>query len=156
MGSNYVCLDVVGVLFVLIGLGLIGKAVKDWRRYRKSENWIPIAALITTSYVDESVGSGEDPATYTPIIRYAYEFMGKNYEGSRVSFGSEEKSYEKRKKAEKVVARHPAGSQPTIYYNPDDPAQSVLERKFDPYQAIWGLIVGLIGAGLIYAQYHQG
>jgi hypothetical protein len=149
------CFGAVGVILFLVGLKTGWDALKDWRRYRKSDNWIPITGLITTSYVNMVPSLDESPSQHYPVIKYTYQLMGKSYEGSRVSFGSEKKSYEKSKKAERVVARHLAGSQPTVYYDPDDPSQSVLERKYDPYKAILGLIFGLCGAWMLYLVYIQ-
>jgi len=151
-----VCLDVLGGILVLFALFTGWRAMKDWRRYRESENWIPVPGQVKASKVTVEDGYENTPTTYTPIIIYTYPVMGKTYQNHQISFGSEGISYERRKKAERVIARHPVGSQSVIHYNPDDPSQAVLERKFHPSNAITCLVVGLLGVALIYIQYHQG
>jgi hypothetical protein len=149
------CFGVAGAILFLIGLLKIVGAIKDWRRYRESENWVPITGLVTASYVDMQPGDGDSSTTYAPVIKYAYQVMGKSYEGSQISFGSEGVTYVSNKKAEKVVARHPAGSQPTIYYDPADLSQAVLERQFNAANAIFGSVVLLVGAWMLYLAYME-
>ena len=149
------CFGVVGVILFVMGLLKVVGAIKDWRRYRESENWVPITGLVTASQVNEVQGDENTTSTYGPSITYTYQVMGKSYEGSLISFGSEGVTYGNRKKAEKVVARHPVGSQPIIYYDPADPSQAVLERKFIAANAIFGSIVLLIGAWMLYLVYIQ-
>jgi hypothetical protein len=42
--------------------------LKDWTRYRKSENWLSVTGQVTESYVNEQVG--DDGASYTPCVGY--------------------------------------------------------------------------------------
>lgn len=153
--DDYYCLGPLGIFFVLAGFYVGFRALKAWRLYRACENWIPIAGRVTKSEVEHTHGMEGESDSYTPLITYTYQLMGENYEGNRISFGSDGSSSGKRKKAERVVARHPLGSQPTIYYAPDDPSKSVLERKWDPNDVIFFLVLELVGAGLIYLDYQQ-
>ncbi len=149
-----VCLDVVGYLFIVGGLIVGWRALKDWKRYRSSHNWIPIPGVISESYINSRVSPDDGETTYIHVITYMYQLVGNSYQGSRVSFGSEEVSYGSEKKAACLVARYPAGSQQTVYYDPDDPSQSVLEQKYNTNNAIMFLILVILGAAMIYVQYN--
>jgi hypothetical protein len=149
------CFGLVGVILFLMGLKTGWGALKDWRQYRESEGWIPVVGLVTASNVNELPGDENSTSTYEPIITYTYQVMGKSYEGSQISFGSKGVTYGSHKKAEKVVARYPAGSQPAIHYDPADPSLAVLERKFNTANTIFGSIVLLVGAWMLYLVYIQ-
>jgi hypothetical protein len=149
MEGNYYCLGPVGALIVLIGLYFGWRALKDWMRYRSSGNWIPITAQVTKSFVDTTVDSDSGNTTYTPIITYTYLLVGKSYQGDLISFGSKGQGM-KSKKAEALVVCYPVDSQPVIYYNPDDPSQSVLERKYNRAGALTCLGFLLFGAAMLY------
>ena len=152
--EEYYCLGPVGFIFVLGGAYIGFRVIKAWKLFRSSENWVPIVGLVTKSEVEYLASTGADDSdTYTPIITYTYQLMGNSYEGNRIEFGSEGVRFGKRKKAEVVIARHPLGSQPTVYYDPEDPAQSVLERKWNSTNTILFLILELIGAVLIYLDF---
>jgi hypothetical protein len=153
--DSYYCLGPLGVLLVLFGLYVGFGAIKAWRQYRLSKNWIPITGKVIRSEVESTIDLDGGGGTYTPIVAYTYQLVGKSYEGSRISFGSDGSGSGKLKKPAGVVARYPLGSQQTVYYDPNDPSQSVLERKWDLNGVIFFLILELIGAGLIYLEYQQ-
>ena len=154
MGFEKFVTGIIGIVLVGVALAKAWRAIMEWRRYRKSENWVPVNGLVTESEVVYEYGS-EDNSTHTPSIHYTYQVMGQSYEGSLISFGSAGVKYGNHKKAAKVIAPHPIGSQPLIHYDPDDPSKSVLERKYNLSSAVSGLLFGLGGAGLIYLAYFQ-
>ncbi len=150
MEFNQVCTGVIGVILVLFAFVKCWNAMLAWKQYRKSKDWLPVMGLVTTSCLQENDGGSDGTNTYEPRITYTYQVMGQSYESSRIAFGSDGVTYEIRKRAERVVARHPPGSQTIIHYNPDDPSKSVLERQYNLSHAIFGLFGVLGGLGLIY------
>ena len=153
MDGNLYCLGGVGVIFILVCLLAATTAMKDWRRFRESENWVPATAQIITGYIIARRGSKS--TSYVLDITYTYKVLGQNYESNQFSFGSEGTGYDTRKKAEGTLAKYPTGSQVTIYHNPNNPQQAVLERKYDSTGAILAVIVGILGAGMIIYSYLQ-
>ena len=153
MDGNLYCLGGVGVIFFLVSLLAATTAIKDWRRYRESENWVPITAQIVSGNIFARRGSKS--TSYVLDIKSAYKVAGQSYENNQFSFGSEGTGYDTRKKAEGMLAKYPNGSQAMIYYDPSNPQQSVLERKYDSTGAILAVIVGVIGAGMIIYSYLQ-
>lgn len=85
----------------------------------------------------------EAPA-YSNRIRYAYEVAGRRYHGERIGFTS---SFPTRKA---VVQRHEdlaVGGPVTVYYNPADPADAVLEPGTGAYPFIY-LAISAVAACL--------
>ena len=153
MDGNLYCLGGVGVIFFLVSLLAASTAIKDWRRYRESDNWLPATAQIISGNI--SARRGSKSTSYVLEIKYAYMVLGQSYENNQFSFGSEGTGYDTRKKAEGMLAKYPNGSQTTIYYDPSNPQQAVLEKKYDSTGAILGVIVGVIGVGMIIYSYLQ-
>lgn len=154
MDGNLLCLGGVGVIFALAGLFAGYRAVMDWRRFRKSQGWVPAAGRILYSNVFVQSGTPGD-RSYQVSIAYTYQVMGQSYQGNQLAFGSEGTGYSTRSAAENVAARYPAGSEVTIYYDPEDPVKAVLERKYNPVGATLSVIFGLAGLGMIIFSYLQ-
>ena len=62
--------------------------------------------------------------SYEPRIHYSYSVEGKTYESDSISMRF--LSSKSADTVQEVVGNYPAGSQATVYYNPDDPEESVL------------------------------
>lgn len=144
----------IGIAVVLFAAWRLWGAFKDWQQYRASADWQPIPAQILESRIEESASGIKDEKdetySYTPIITYSYQVMGQSYQGNLISFGSGNVSYTYDTKPKKIIGRHPVGSPATVYYNPADPSQSVLERNFNwSNMALWGA-AGLAGVFTIF------
>src|SRR5687768_5738099 len=71
-------------------------------------------------------GGGRRYTSYRPMVSYTYEVGGTLYTGTRatqmdVGVGSVAD-------VQKFVTGHPPGAPVTVYYNPDNPADSFLEQ----------------------------
>lgn len=153
MDGNLYCLGGFGVVFFLASLLAATTAIKDWRHYRESENWVPVTAQIVSGNI--SARRGSKSTSYVLDIKYSYKVLGQSYENNQFSFGSEGTGYDTRKKAEGILAKYPIGNQVTIYYDPNNPQQAVLERKYDSTGAILAVIVGILGIGMIIYSFLQ-
>jgi len=151
--GNLYCLGGVGVIFILVGMMSAASAIKAWQRYHNSDSWIPATARIVSANISSRRGSKS--TTHFVNITYAYQAMGQSFQSDQFSFGSEGTGYDTYNAAEKVLAKYPTGSQQMIYYDPNQPSQAVLERKYDFTGAILAVIVGLAGIGMIVYAYIQ-
>jgi hypothetical protein len=84
-------------------------------------------------------------------VSYEYQVLGQSYTGAKVAFGVA-KSYRFRSQAENALAYYPLDSQVTVYYDPSNPAEAVLERKVGdtsktPFVKSLGVIVIFLGLG---------
>jgi hypothetical protein len=89
------------------------------------KNWPSVPGKVTTSRV--SYKSSSDKTDATPFITYVYDVDGKTYKEGGISPGV--LTLSDKMDAEKVVARYPRGSVVTVYYNPKNPSQAVLEKN---------------------------
>jgi hypothetical protein len=71
---------------------------------------------------------GDTSDHYTPKVKYTYQAIGQEYEGDKLGFGFQQ-SFGSQSKAQAALARFPVGAQVTVYYDPNNPAEAVLERK---------------------------
>jgi len=71
-----------------------------------------------------------------PRVRYAFAANGRSFVGERISFGDDTGGAN----TQATLARYPVGREVTVYFDPDDPGDSVLERE-----APKGLLGGCLG-----------
>ena len=112
-------------LFVLIlsGTLLAFDGYVGWSVYRqiRAQNYPTTKGVITHS---EVTGHGGRHSNYSPSLQYKYAVAGKTYSGNRYRFGD---VYAVEGKAHQIIAEHPVGKQVQVYYNPDDPADALLQ-----------------------------
>ena len=119
------------ILFVgLLGLGVFLLGVFKVRKLRASQSWAIAMGTIVESSVEESFCRGSDDLpdswSYTPVIRYQFHAQGQTIVGDRSGF--DRKSYSKMLDAQAVVGRYPLGAQVNVFFDPEKPADSVLQR----------------------------
>ncbi len=90
--------------------------------------------------------------TYTPVVTYRYQVGGTAYRGVDGGLGAAANEATARQDAR---ARYPAGRELPVYYNRDDPAESVLYREPPPELAgmfsCFGLVSLLVLPGNVWA-----
>ncbi len=78
-------------------------------------------------------------------VVYEYELFGKKLRNNRVSIGEDLGNFE----VDETLARYPVGTNVTVYYNPRNPKEAVLER--DAPKGMWGCITtGVLGLAAAY------
>ena len=127
---------------VYAGLGYIGL-----REAQIPESWLQTHGQIVDSGVEVLANTGSDGSkveTYQPKVRYRYEVAGVFHFGEQLSRHHPYRTL--RGVAETEIEDLPRGTNVSVHYNPDNPADAVL-RKSDtigPMQAISaGLAIGL-------------
>ncbi|MDB4474167.1 DUF3592 domain-containing protein [Opitutaceae bacterium] len=117
---------------ILILVGIIVTAYganKVWLGYQSS-NWPQTPGIVRSigveeSYKTEKSGSGSHRyKVYEAQLTYDYQVAGRSYTGDRISFGHG--PTRQRHPVQSVVDGLPIGSGVTVYYQPDNPSQSVL------------------------------
>jgi hypothetical protein len=63
-----------------------------------------------------------------PMVIYSYEVDGRPYQSYRVRAGDDTGQIPVVTNASTTLDRYPVGSNVTVYYDPDDPANAALER----------------------------
>ena len=109
-----------GITGVFVGMGVYA-FVKQGRARR---DFLTTTGEVVASKVDHHEGDADSETTYSPLIKYRYSVNGKEYTSKRYTYAAGSTSdYDY---AADVVARYPKGKRITVYYDPADPAESVL------------------------------
>lgn len=138
------------LILVALGLALTFFGMSNLSTARESEDWPTVKGQVTRSEVERSLSSsGDNKYTYDVIVNYAYAVNGEDFSGHRVSFGMTNSSNPSA--ARFVTESYRLGATVTVYHDPTDPNQSVLEpgTKGSAYLIPGIGILFLLIAGLV-------
>ena len=140
------------------GLSLYISYAIYWSHQQQADaasHFEPVLATILSSKVTQhnqtDATTGGPIRTYAPLIHYRYGVNGPYFESKRFSYlGPGNRGKED---VEQIVARYPVGSEQTAYYNPDNPAESVLHKSMTQIDLLSGyfwvpfifVVVGVLG-----------
>ena len=63
---------------------------------------------------------------FKPILKYEYSVDNLDYTGNRIRFTSFDINYEREHKAKREISAYPVGKKVSVFYNPNNPTDSVL------------------------------
>jgi|SRR5581483_2857739 hypothetical protein len=112
------------VMFVILLLAMIQGAP-----VQRARKWWSADGVIVTSYISAERDEENVKSTkifYVPNVSYTYFVQGKQQLATRLHFGARQKRTQ-RDAAEKDLAPYPVGARVTVYYNPDNPQDAVLQ-----------------------------
>src|SRR6478752_2521212 len=145
------------LLWPLLMLGVIVvAAVYKYMQVNSAKSWRSAPGVVIRSDVQtrnvkvmsdiqRADGSRATEARNFANVVYEYELFGKKLRNNRVSIGEDLGNFE----VDETLARYPVGTRVTVYYNPRNPKQSVLER--DAPKGMWGCITtGVLGLAAAY------
>ena len=130
------CLAIGIILMVLALAGFITGAVLLYNDY-ETKSWPTAKGVIKSSDVHREVRTSKNEETgqestttyFTAMVKYEYRIKGKKYTASNVSYdyiyGIPESKYAG--EATEIINRYPEDKKVTVYYNPDDPNEALLE-----------------------------
>jgi hypothetical protein len=127
-----------GLCFGAVTLRFFYKNFKVWQAAQKSKAWPATPGYITKAELFWVRGGRS--AHPKPVIEYTYPINGVPYTGNRIAF--EYAHVYSREEVEAILQRFPVGSQPLVYYDPDELQDSTLEPKHRGLTL--GLFVNLI------------
>jgi hypothetical protein len=117
--------------FVIIAIVFFYIALRGRRASSITKGWPTTTGRVLRSEVElrrSHSSEGGYSSSYYPAVLYEYQVMGQRYQSSTLSPGMEYGlGFQGRVQAR--VAKYPAGSTVMVYYNPDNPAQAVLEHS---------------------------
>ena len=131
----FTLVTVVGTLLLtlvctIVPIGLVGWFI--WDKFKKRDVLLKAATTwpATTGRVIKSrveVSGGEHTSVY-PRITYAYDVNGRAYQNDLLRAGDRIMRVSTGQDAYATVDRYPEGANVTVYYNPANPQESVLEK----------------------------
>lgn len=140
-----------GFAFLVFGLLFAGIGANKLLEARASRRWLPVPAEVLSATIETSThssGRSGNTTSRTPRIIYRYMVAEKSYTGDRAAFFYSSNS------SGHFIRRFPPGKRTTAYYDPRDPARSVLVRE--GYGMLWifvafGSVFSVIGGWLLYS-----
>jgi len=138
-GMKFFFCRILPLFFVGAGAITLYLGIQSFNKARASTNWPEAEGKIISSSVEshtsEKTGSSRDRSrsrggtttttTYKAEVFYEYTVDGKTYNGNRVAYGNVSTSSPSR--ARRIVDRYPEGKEISVYYQPDDPEECLLE-----------------------------
>lgn len=115
------------IVFILIGAGILIYARSVSAKARRSLSWPSVEGVISHSAVllsTQQTSSSTNAAVYKADVAYRYKLKGRDYSSSRITLMDYSSTGGR---AEAIVARYPDGAAVSVYYDPADPSDSVLE-----------------------------
>jgi hypothetical protein len=122
--------------FGVVGIYFLGEGFLRLVRSNPELTWLPVPGRIVESRVDQGYRGGK-----TARIRYTYQHQGVTFESRRIApfeFWSNVSSA-----ADNFVEKYPSGQTLTVYINPNDPKEAVLEPKNQRLAAVVSIFAGI-------------
>lgn len=140
------------VLLNLFAAGLIAIAIHMHFAASTAQGWSSTTGIVVASYIRRTgagnAGEAGDTTTYSPVVKYEYRVGSDPYAGSRIGFGD---LFYNWLSSESRVRTFSKGSNVTVYFDPQDPSNAVLDRAY-PSVAL-ALLTGIAFLCLIAAVY---
>lgn len=148
------------IFLFLFGLPFFG--VGAWMGYsiganladaQQMKQWVAVEGTLRRAGYETH--TGDDSNTYEVFAEYSYEFGGRQYSGDRVgiSGGSDNIGEYHRDMGRYLDGLRSRGQSVTVYVDPDEPSQSILDRSVRwgliGFKSIFFFVFGGAGLGLI-------
>ena len=98
--------------------------------------WPTTMGIILMSTLESRRTNSGRHAQY-PVVLYSYQAGGRSYQGNRIAPGPEVGGTG----APKRLVRYETGAQVTVFYNPNDPSDAVLETKVPSLFWLWFALI---------------
>lgn len=124
-------------MITLIGLAVVIIAAAFWFSYNYNKkknaavaNWSNTSGIITLATIVRQTERDPDSVmsiSFTPHVTYSFEALGQKLTGNRIAYKTLVSKTQKH--AQTVIETYPVGKTVTVYYDPKNPSDSVLERQ---------------------------
>jgi hypothetical protein len=119
------------LIFLGFGIGMLIKLAQNFRKLQRSKHWLSTKGVITSSDLDAHLSTDDEgfqTTTYLAKINFSYEVDGIKHDSDRINFDYGMRTSNLRKQ-QAIIEQYPANSEVTVYYDPDDPTQAVMEKR---------------------------
>jgi uncharacterized protein DUF3592 len=114
------------LLFVALGIFLYRRGQQRIAVKQAAQTWSSTMGTVVSSSV-QTRHTGRSHSTF-PVVVYQYEVNGKTYQSQMIKAGEQFMNIRVIGEAQTTVTRYPIGASVKVYYNPENPAESALER----------------------------
>ncbi len=141
---GFLCMGGLALVFGAVGIWVLILYRREKRKAQESSTWPSVTGKVVEAYISSHSGTdseGESVEVYAPKVVYEYAVNGVVHRSDRLAIGPAA-TYPKRRRAEQEVARYPVGSEVRVFYNPQNPAEAVLQTSLQAGKTM--LILGII------------
>jgi hypothetical protein len=128
-------IGIIGVVLLILNVIFLGIIFFMRRKMAAVNQWPSTMGTVLMSTLERR--SSSEGSTDYPVVQYSYQVGGQPYQSHKLAPGPEVGGTG----AGKVVARYPAGAQVMVFYNPQNPAEAVLERKAPAQWIMWLILI---------------
>jgi hypothetical protein len=117
----------IGLIFLPMVTLLVAAVVAKSIDYKRAQSWSTVTGKIVRSELAEKrhrFQGEQEKIENVPAVEYEFETGGRKYRGTRIGIGDDTGGAN----TEATLARYRLGSDVTVYYDPDDPRNCVLEK----------------------------
>ncbi|MFT4562798.1 MAG: hypothetical protein ACI9BW_002545 [Gammaproteobacteria bacterium] len=147
------------LLFVALGAVMLHRGFLYFKESRQGMSWPTVCGAVVSSELerinsDIAFNSGTDENwAYRANITYRYSVNDSQYTSKRVFFGDESSGSDAMARSKRLVAKYSPGENVDVHFDPDNPANSVLEPKVRA-AAIQSIIIGMVAtiSGLAFSR----
>jgi hypothetical protein len=138
------------ILFTSIGAMLIRKGNRNLRIAAAAAQWPVVTGKVLSSEVVKRIDKTEDGpvVVFTPQVHYVYNADGVRLDGRVIQIGLEERGCVERL-AHDYIAKYSVGSRAPVRFDPQNPANAVLElgQIGGGSNLFAGILLALVGLG---------
>ncbi len=134
--QSYLVIGILGFVLLILNAVFLGVIFFMRRKMTAVSQWPSTMGTVNASYLERR-SSSEGGSTNYPVVQYSYQIGGQVYQSTKLAPGPEVGGTG----AGKVVARYPEGAQVMVFYNPQNPSDTVLERKAPAQWLMWLLLI---------------
>ena len=132
-----ITIGAIGLFFLTLNAIFLASIFLMRRRMAAVSQWPSTMGTVQTSYLERRHSSSDSGSTNYPVVQYSYHVGGQAYQSTKLAPGPEVGGTG----AGKVVARYPAGAKVMVFYNPQNPADAVLETKAPAQWILWLILI---------------
>lgn len=152
MLSVAISVGALSLIFAALGVWLILLYQRNKQKAEQSVNWPTTSGRVIESRISEHKSQDEDgytTYTYAPVVRFEYQVDGVTHTSDRMAVGSKI-AISNRKKVEQQIAGYPEGKLIKVYYNPQNPAEAILETRLtSKAELVAGIILIVVGLSIL-------
>lgn len=134
--QSYLVIGILVIVLLILNAVFLGVIFFMRRKMAAVSQWPSTMGTVNASYLERR-SSSEGGSTNYPVVQYSYQIGGQAYQSTKLAPGPEVGGTG----AGKVVARYPEGAQVMVFYNPQNPSDTVLERKAPAQWLMWFLLI---------------
>ncbi|MEO8612380.1 MAG: DUF3592 domain-containing protein [Chloroflexota bacterium] len=136
----------VAIPFVIVALVFVYLAIRASRRASASRSWPATTGKILAAGIEprqSHSSSGGYSTSYYPVVQYEYTVNGQRFLGNRITFGGDV-GYGWTGMAQRQIDNYIPNSNVAVFYDPNEPANAVLERTAGTSGKIYWLVAIVI------------